>query len=49
MRRMLEIDAAHVLNFAWGPRLIYSGIFVHRLQMRRNLYIIAAHVFIRLG
>ena len=34
------VDAAHWLNFAWGPRLIYSGIFVHRLQMRRNLFFV---------
>ena len=40
MRRIRCIDAAHRLNFAWGPRLIYSGIFVHRLQMRRNLFFV---------
>ena len=35
MRRMWLLDAAHWLNFAWGPRLIYSRIFVHRSAKRR--------------
>jgi hypothetical protein len=40
----LDEDAGHLLNFAWGPRLLYYGIFVHRLQMRRNLFLYVAHV-----
>ena len=40
MRRIRCIDAAHRPNFTWGPRLIYFGIFVHHLQMRRNLFFV---------